>query len=110
MVEIPIEKLQILPEDLIELKKQLQLHAPGVEVWAYGSRVHGMPRRWSDIDLAIVNPPKDKRFFMAILCDEIAEGPLMLRADIIDLNQVSADFRKTVEDHHIVIQSAVKSP
>ena len=104
--QLPISELQIEPDDLQELRRQLQLHAHGVEVWAYGSRTYGLARRWSDIDLAVVNPPKENRYFMSTLIDEIAEGPLMLIADIISLDEVSDDFRKIVEDHHIVIQKA----
>lgn len=104
--ELPITELQIEPKDLEVLRHELQRLAPGVEVWAYGSRTFGLARRWSDIDLAVVNPPQDDRYFMASLCNEIAEGPLMLLADIVNLKQVSADFRKIVEDHHIVVQSA----
>ena len=108
--ELPITELQIEPKDLAVLRRELARLAAGLEIWVYGSRTYGQARRWSDIDLAVVNPPQEDPHFVSHLGDEIAEGPLMLRADVVDLTQVSADFRKIIEDHHIVVQAASQRP
>ena len=36
-----------------QLKALLDEHVPGVEVWAYGSRVNGESHEGSDLDLAL---------------------------------------------------------
>ena len=39
-----------------QLEALLSKHVPGVEVWAYGSRVNGESHEGSDLDLALRGP------------------------------------------------------
>ena len=50
----------ILPPEQLRLVLDLTgKHLPGVEVWAYGSRVRGgNPRRYSDLDLVAFTQPR----------------------------------------------------
>ena len=39
-----------------QLEALLREHVPGVEVWAYGSRVNGVSHEGSDLDLVLRGP------------------------------------------------------
>ncbi len=39
-----------------QIEVLLRRHVPGVEVWAYGSRINGKSHRGSDLDLALRSP------------------------------------------------------
>ena len=48
-----------------QLEALLSKHVPGVEVWAYGSRVNGESHDGSDLDLVLRGPalePLDGRY------------------------------------------------
>ena len=47
------EQLHLLPKHRRVLEALLREHLPNVEVWAYGSRVHGRSHDGSDLDLVL---------------------------------------------------------
>jgi predicted nucleotidyltransferase len=48
------------------LRKYLHRFIPGVAVWAYGSRVKGTARRYSDLDLVVFTAPAQRRQVMIL--------------------------------------------
>ena len=50
------EGLHLLPRHRKEIVALLHKHIPGVEVWAYGSRVNGRSHDGSDLDLVLRGP------------------------------------------------------
>ena len=57
-------------------------HLPGVEIWAYGSRVRGNPRRYSDLYLvAFTNP--GQRPLADNLREALEESDLPIRVDLL---------------------------
>ena len=49
-------RLDVKPPYLEQIERLLRLHLPGVEVWAYGSRVNGGSHDASDLDLVLRGP------------------------------------------------------
>ena len=47
------ERLHLLPRHRTPIETLLREHLPGVEVWAYGSRVNGRSHDGSDLDLVL---------------------------------------------------------
>jgi len=47
--------IDIAPEDLTLLQSILKRWIPNYEVWAFGSRVAGNARKFSDLDLAVIS-------------------------------------------------------
>lgn len=76
----------------------------GYEVRAYGSRVTGGARRFSDLDLAVVgqNPLDSKT--LESLKDAFSESDLPILVDIRDWATVSPGFREMVGNRFEVIQ------
>ena len=50
------ERLLLKPRHRRMLEEILREHVPGVEVWAYGSRVSGQSHDGSDLDLVLRGP------------------------------------------------------
>ena len=50
------DRLQIAPRQRRILEDLLREHLPGVDVWAYGSRVNGRGHDGSDLDLVLRGP------------------------------------------------------
>lgn len=85
-------------------KKQLQTvtsilseHLPGITVKAFGSRVTGKAKKFSDLDLVIMdrNPiPPEK---LNALKFEFSNSNLPIMIDIIDWQNISDEFRTAIE-------------
>ena len=50
------DRLHLPPKHRRALEALLRQHLPGVEVWAYGSRVNGQSHDGSDLDLVLRGP------------------------------------------------------
>ena len=74
----------------------LQRHVPDCSVWAFGSRVAGNPRPFSDLDLAIEGEGPLPLERMDALREAFRESPLPWKVDIVDLANVSDTFRRLI--------------
>lgn len=89
--------LDLTPEHLAEVRRILQRHVPGCTVRAFGSRVHGNAKPFSDLDLAVMGDvPLDFRH-LAALRDAFAESNLPFRVDVVDWAATSEAFRGIIE-------------
>ena len=86
-------------------------HAPRpCRVWAFGSRVRGRARRFSDLDLAFdAGRPLTFRD-TAPLADAFDESDLPWRVDIVDLVTCSETFRREIESHAVPVFDAGGDP
>ena len=50
------KEINVKSAELAEVRRILRQHLPGCEVRAFGSRVTGQAKPWSDLDLAVVGP------------------------------------------------------
>lgn len=95
--------LDLTPEHLVEVRRILQLHLPGRAVRAFGSRVQGTAKPFSDLDLAVMGEtPLDFRQ-LAALKDAFAESDLSFRVDVVDWAVTSEVFRGIIEGAFEVI-------
>jgi type I restriction enzyme S subunit len=96
--------LDLEPADLDAVQRILREHLPGCEVRAFGSRVQGTARRFSDLDLAVVAQAPVSLSVLEALRDAFSESNLPMRVDVVDLAAVSESFRRIVESHAEVVQ------
>src|SRR6266704_750161 len=95
--------LDLAPAHLDEVRRILQLHVPGRTVRAFGSRVQGNAKPFSDLDLAVMgDAPLDFRQLTA-LKDAFAESYLPFRVDVVDWATASEVFRGIIEAGYEVI-------
>ena len=96
----------ILPPDQLRMVLDLtNTHLPGVEVWAYGSRVRGNNRRYSDLDLvAFTNP--GQRPLAENLREAFEESDLPIRVDLFLWDEIPESFRIRIKEEYAVLQRA----
>ena len=92
-----------------QLKALLDEHVPGVEVWAYGSRVNGESHEGSDLDLALRGPalePLDGGFYDLLEAIEKSNIPILIQAH--DWARLPESFHREIERDHVVVQEGAK--
>ncbi|MBI4558038.1 MAG: nucleotidyltransferase domain-containing protein [Candidatus Hydrogenedentes bacterium] len=100
--------ISLPPEHLATITAILAEHVPEAEVRAFGSRIGGTARQYSDLDLAIVGEKKVELRVMARLRDAFQESKLPFRVDLLDWRRISPEFRARIEQNYVVIREAEK--
>ena len=96
--------LDISSANLRLVTEILQKYVPGREVWAFGSRVTGKARKYSDLDLAIIGNEPLPAAVKIDLAEEFAESDLPFPVDVVDWASTSENFRLLIARHKFVIQ------
>ena len=96
----------IRPHWLAMVRDILGQYVPEREVRAFGSRVTGGNRPFSDLDIAICgNEPVDDATLFA-LYDALEESDLPINVDVAPLQQAGQHIVDAVSRHSVVIQKA----
>ncbi len=88
-----------------QIEALLRKRLPGIEVWAYGSRVNGRSHPGSDLDLALRTPTLEPipdavlRNFTAAL--ERSNIPILVQAH--DWARLPESFHREIERNHVVL-------
>ncbi len=101
--EIMESAIDIPSNYLVLVKSILENFLPGVEVWAYGSRVKGKAKKSSDLDLVVFGDTANQ---MGNLKIAFEESDLPFRVDVLNWNEIPESFRETIREKYIVIQSS----
>ncbi|HAH32387.1 MAG TPA: hypothetical protein DCL44_08755 [Elusimicrobia bacterium] len=83
------------PAHLEIVKTILQKYLAGIEVRAFGSRIRGTAKAWSDLDLAVVSEKKLEPGILDKLKMDLAESDLPFRVDILDWRDISPEFQNS---------------
>jgi type I restriction enzyme S subunit len=98
--------IDVRPDLWMIVRDILRRQVPGFEVWAFGSRVTGKAKRYSDLDLAIITDRALPLGVRAGLEDAFSESDLPWRVDVVDWATTSATFRAIVMRDKVVVQTA----
>lgn len=96
------------PGQLQTVKGILARYAPGREARAFGSRVTGAAKPYSDLDLAVCGDRALDFDSMRLLKEAFEESDLPFRVDIIDWNEISEGFQRLIEARFEVVQEAAE--
>jgi len=101
-------KLLVPPVDICPghwriIRDILQAHVPNHPVWAFGSRVKGTARPYSDLDLAIITEHPLPLDVSAALREALSESDLPWTVDLVDWATTSASFRRIIEGEHVAV-------
>lgn len=96
--------IDIGPDQWTIVRSILRRRVPTHEVWAFGSRVKGMARKYSDLDLCVVAHEPLGLSLRAILAEDFAESDLPWKVDVVDWATTSEAFRKIIESDKVVLQ------
>jgi len=98
MIDLP-------PEDLAVIRKILSETVPECRAVAFGSRVRGTSRRFSDLDLAVEGKGPLATDALEVLRDRLSASDLPVLVDVVDLARVSEIFRRRIEEGFEEMQS-----
>ena len=99
MLDLPENQLQGVCGILQEI-------APDREVWAFGSRVKGTAKPYSDLDLVIRGEKSLPVRIMNRLVEAFQESDLPIRVDVLEWCAISPAFRQVIEQKYVVVQPA----
>lgn len=98
--------LSIMPTHLTMVRAILTTHVPTHEVWAFGSRVTGSAKEFSDLDLVVIGEKPLSNAIHANLVDDFSESDLPYKVDVIDWARTDAAFRQSIQRNCVVVQRA----
>lgn len=101
---IPNTALAMTAEELGMLQRIMKRYVPDYKVWAFGSRVTGTYKPYSDLDLALVGDEPISIQTRAALSDALSESALPYKVDIVDWASTSKEFQEIIEKQKLVIQ------
>lgn len=97
--------IETSPTQLKEVKRILREHVPDCEVRAFGSRVSGRVKPWSDLDLALVGEQPLGFRRLGLLVEAFQESTLPFRVDVLDWHEASPSFQAIIAQEYAVIQT-----
>ena len=84
----------------------LQRLLPEYAVWAFGSRVNGKAKPYSDLDLAIISEQPIPLSLMAEVAEAFSESDLPWKVDLVDWATTSERFRQLIAAQKLAIKTA----
>jgi predicted nucleotidyltransferase len=95
--------IAISEDSLNMVKNILNKTIPHCEIRAFGSRVKGTNREYSDLDLAIVGEEKLGISILGNVREAFMESTIPFRVDVLDYNAVSEKFQKIIDAEYELI-------
>ncbi len=96
--------IDLRPDYLETVKRILAEYVPGYEVRAFGSRVTGIAKEYSDLDIVIITDQLLPVRKIARLKEAFAESRLPFKVDVVDYVTINEPFRSVVLKSSEVIQ------
>lgn len=95
--------IDLSPDNLALLKQLITEHLSECEIRVFGSRIHGMAKPYSDIDIVLkCGSPIDRRT-MSRLKEALQESTLPIRVDVLDWHGISEEFKGVIKEGYEVI-------
>ena len=98
--------IDVEPQHMNSICRILAEHLPQCEVRAFGSRVCGSAKDYSDLDLAIVGRQTLDADMLRHLVEAFQESDLPFRVDVLDWHAVSEKFQTIISRRYKILQSA----
>lgn len=96
--------LAMTTQELNLLQKILKRYVPEFKVWAFGSRVTGTHKPFSDLDLALVGDEPLAIETRAALVEALSNSSLPYKVDLVDWASTTDSFKEIIEKQKLVIQ------
>jgi len=104
-----VKTIDARPEDLEKVLAILDRHLPGRDVRAFGSRVAGKAKAFSDLDLAVMGEEPLPASVMADVREAFRESDLPFKVDVLDWATTAGTFRHIIEQQFLVVREAALS-
>jgi predicted nucleotidyltransferase len=86
----------MMGEDQQILTSIIKKHLPSVKIYLFGSRARGDYKSTSDVDIALDAGEKIDLYTLSLIKEEIEESIIPFTVDVVDLYNVSEDFKKNI--------------
>lgn len=97
--------ISLTEHELSVVRAILLAHLPGcVSVHVFGSRAHGHPKAWSDLDLMLEAPTPLPLSLVAKLVEAFEESELPWKVDLVDRKSVSDAFGKLIDQSKVAFR------
>ena len=105
------DRLHLSPRHRETLEALLHEHLPGIEVWAYGSRVNGESHDGSDLDLVLRAPGLQEVPIgpLADFTEALHNSTLPFLVEARDWARLPERFHREIERGYVVVQKGVGS-
>jgi type I restriction enzyme S subunit len=104
-----VKSIDIKSAELESVREILARHVPEREVRAFGSRVAGPAKKFSDLDLAVMGEIPLPSSILANLEEDFRESDLPFKVDVVDWATTKESFRKIIERNSVVVQRGKES-
>lgn len=108
MPEVALESVDLSPEQLTIVQNILLEHVPDKEVRAFGSRVNGSARTFSDLDLAVIGDTPLTMNQLGLLRTAFDKSLLPWTVDIVDWSTTSDRFREIIKSSYAILQRPIE--
>jgi predicted nucleotidyltransferase len=98
-----VEGLELGDKHLAIVREILNRFVREREVWAFGSRVTGHAKSFSDLDLVILGQEPVPLGTLADLADAFTESDLPYKVDLVDWATTSEKFREIILERHATL-------
>ena len=100
-----IDGLDLQPRHRRQIEAMLREHLPGVEVWAYGSRVNGRGHGGSDLDLVLRGPDLQRLPIgkLSDLTEAFRESNIPFLIEARDWARLPESFHREIERDYVVL-------
>lgn len=85
------------------IRSVLDAHVPGMEVWAFGSRVTGSARQTSDLDIVLRTDHPVDILLLAKIRDGFSASTLPMKIDVLDWSTLSSGMQASIEQEHCML-------
>jgi predicted nucleotidyltransferase len=99
-----LPSLGLEPQDVTAVLSILKRYAPAAEVWAFGSRVSGKARPFSDLDVVIVQDEPLDAQTQAELHYALSESDLPVKVDVVEWVRTDPSFREIIVQNHVLLK------
>jgi type I restriction enzyme S subunit len=100
-----VKQPALTPAELEIVRGILARLVPDREVRAFGSRISGPVKKFSDLDLAVMGESPLASSLQADLEEAFRESDLPFKVDVVDWATTQESFRKIIEQDFVVVQS-----
>ena len=93
------------PTDQQFVYETIQKILPRSKIIAFGSRMNGKAKQYSDLDIAVDTGSPIALKDLSHIKSEFANSSLLYKVDVVDFARVSTEFQKIITDSGVVIRS-----
>lgn len=98
--------LQLSDIEWQQVSAILQRYLPQYEVWAFGSRVKGNAKPYSDLDLAIISDTPLPLALLAEIAEAFSESDLPWKVDLVDWATTSEQFQQVIAEQSLTLKTS----